>query len=96
MLGAALGVAALGTVLAAFGGGTEHGPPFLAGLRVALMVGGAVELCGAVVAGLLVRDVLQKEHAASALRPQRRVSPSTDAEEPVGAGSSRRVQLRID
>jgi MFS transporter, DHA2 family, methylenomycin A resistance protein len=97
MLGAALGVAALGTVLAAFGGGTEHGPPFLAGLRVALMVGGAVELCGAVVAGLLVRDAQQEAHAASARRPQRRpVSPSTDAEEPVGAGSSRRVQLRID
>lgn len=50
MTGATLGVAIMGAVLAAAGHGAAHGPGFGHGLRVALLVGAAVELTGAVVA----------------------------------------------
>ena len=56
MFGAALGVAVQGTVLAVVGSNAAHGPAFLDGLRAALLVGCAVELAGAVVALVKVRN----------------------------------------
>jgi MFS transporter, DHA2 family, methylenomycin A resistance protein len=56
MLGAALGVAILGTALAVAGHGATHGPMFTAGLRAALLVGCAAELAGAAVALLKITN----------------------------------------
>ncbi|GAA1960383.1 MFS transporter [Kitasatospora viridis] len=50
MLGATLGVAVQGTVLAIVGHNASHGPEFVHGLRVAILVGCAAEFLGAVVA----------------------------------------------
>jgi DHA2 family methylenomycin A resistance protein-like MFS transporter len=56
MFGAALGVAVQGTVLATVGHGAAHGPAFVDGLLAALLVGCGVELAGALVALLKVRN----------------------------------------
>jgi MFS family permease len=48
MAGATLGVACLGTVFAIWHGGTE-------GFRAAMLLGGTVQLCGALVAFLTIR-----------------------------------------
>jgi DHA2 family methylenomycin A resistance protein-like MFS transporter len=56
MLGATLGVAVMGTVLAVVSRDATHGPAFLSGLRVALLVGCGVELFGALVAIVKVRN----------------------------------------
>jgi MFS transporter, DHA2 family, methylenomycin A resistance protein len=48
MAGATLGVACLGTIFALWDGGAD-------GLRAAMLVGGAVQLCGALVACLTIR-----------------------------------------
>lgn len=56
ILGAALGVAVVGTVLATVGNDAAHGPQFRSGLRAALLVGCAVEFLGALVALFKVRD----------------------------------------
>jgi MFS family permease len=57
MFGAALGVAVQGTVLATVGHGAAHGPAFVDGLLAALLVGCGVELAGALVALLKVRNL---------------------------------------
>lgn len=56
MLGATLGVAVMGTVLAVVSRDATHGPAFLSGLRMALLVGCGVELFGALVAIVKVRN----------------------------------------
>lgn len=56
MFGAALGVAVQGTVLAIIGQDATNGPAFISGLRAALLVGCGVELAGALVALLKVRN----------------------------------------
>lgn len=75
MFGSALGVAVLGTVLAVVGDGAQHGPPFLTGLRAALLVGAAVELAGALVAGFGVRDPV-----TTPARPQPSTSDTVTAD----------------
>jgi MFS transporter, DHA2 family, methylenomycin A resistance protein len=67
MFGAALGVAVQGAVLAAIGHGATHGAPFLSGLRDALLVGCVVELFGAVVALVKVKN--RQPAAAASDRP---------------------------
>jgi MFS transporter, DHA2 family, methylenomycin A resistance protein len=64
MLGAALGVAVQGTVLAMAGHNATHGPHFLTGLRAALLVGVAVELTGALVALLKVKNPARQQAPA--------------------------------
>jgi MFS family permease len=56
MFGATLGVAVQGTVLAAISHDVTHGPAFLSGLRTALLVGCVVELLGAAIALIKVRN----------------------------------------
>lgn len=65
MLGAALGVAVLGTVFAAVGGSAVQGAGFAPGLQAALIVGGLVELAGALVAAAWIR----RDHAAPPTTP---------------------------
>ncbi len=48
MAGATLGVACLGTVFALWHGGAE-------GLRAAMLLGGSIQLCGALVAFMTIR-----------------------------------------
>jgi DHA2 family methylenomycin A resistance protein-like MFS transporter len=56
MLGATLGVAVLGAVLSAAERSTPGPAGFSTGLRVALLIGAAVELAGALLAATRVRD----------------------------------------
>jgi EmrB/QacA subfamily drug resistance transporter len=56
MFGATLGVAVQGTVLAVISHDVTHGPAFLSGLRTALLVGSGVELLGAAIALIKVRN----------------------------------------
>jgi MFS family permease len=56
MLGATLGVAVMGTILAGVSGGASHGPRFLSGLTAALVAGGVIEMLGALVALLKVKN----------------------------------------
>lgn len=56
ILGATLGVAVVGTVLAVVGNDAARGPAFRSGLRAALLVGCAVEFLGALVAFAKVRN----------------------------------------
>jgi DHA2 family methylenomycin A resistance protein-like MFS transporter len=69
MLGATLGVAVLGTVLAIVSGDATHGPAFLSGLRAALLVGCVVELFGALVAIFKVRNPTKTTESNTGAEP---------------------------
>jgi predicted lipid-binding transport protein (Tim44 family) len=57
MIGATLGIAILGALFAALAGQEgAAGQGFLSGLRAAMLVGGAAELVGAVVAFAFIRS----------------------------------------
>jgi MFS transporter, DHA2 family, methylenomycin A resistance protein len=56
MFGASLGVAVQGSVLAIIAGRVSRGPAFVGGLRVALIIGCGIELLGACIAVLKVRN----------------------------------------
>jgi DHA2 family methylenomycin A resistance protein-like MFS transporter len=78
MLGATLGVAVMGTVLAVVSRDAAHGPAFLSGLRVALLVGCGVELFGALVAVLKVHNP-KKVTESSAVAEPAKASGETEA-----------------
>jgi EmrB/QacA subfamily drug resistance transporter len=63
MIGATLGIAVLGAIYAVHGGGSETAAG-LPGLRLAYLVGGGVELAGALAALLFIRaDSMEKKRA---------------------------------
>jgi EmrB/QacA subfamily drug resistance transporter len=84
IFGATLGVAVQGTVLGMVSGGADHGPDFVTGLRVAMLVGCAVEFAGMLVAWTKIEKP-QAVRSPAAGSGTGRPSPAT-ATAPAGDG----------